>query len=136
VGGEVTRGSLSILAPEGTLVIYGALNIQSFDLGVPELVTLIFKNQALLGFAFVTLLTPEGLKEDPRALFDLAVRGELKVPIGGRHAFGEAAEAHRALASRGTLGKLVLMPEDRLSTKSVKQKCHLLKMTLKFKQRK
>lgn len=110
VGGEITRGSLSVLAPKGTLVIYGALNIQSFNLGVPELVQLIFKNQALLGFAFVTLLTPDGLKEDLQTLFDLAARGALRVHIGGRYALSEAAEAHRALASRGTLGKLVLLP--------------------------
>ena len=36
--------------------------------------------------------------------------GEVKLHIGGAYALTEAAEAHRALASRQTMGKLVLLP--------------------------
>src|SRR5215813_6145674 len=53
------------------LVIYGALNIQAFDLGVPELLRLIFKNQSLTGFAVMPLLTAETLRASLRELFDL-----------------------------------------------------------------
>ncbi|HKU36994.1 MAG TPA: zinc-binding dehydrogenase [Polyangiales bacterium] len=109
VGGDVTAGALEALAPLGNLVIYGALNIQSFELGVPELVRLIFKNQALTGFALPTLLTPEGLRTGLVELFDLAECGELKVEIGGRFAFEQAAEAHRVLSERRSVGKLVLV---------------------------
>jgi NADPH2:quinone reductase len=109
VGGNITKECLAALAPGGELVIYGALNIQSFDLGVPELLGIIFKNQSLTGFALPTLLTPAGLKEGLAELFDLAVRGELKVTIGGTYPLERAADAHRALEARGTTGKLVLM---------------------------
>jgi NADPH2:quinone reductase len=46
-----------------------------------------------------------GLQE----LFAMTVRGELRVEIGGRYPLEQAREAHRALESRGTRGKLVLV---------------------------
>lgn len=110
VGGAVTMDSLRALAPRGVLVIYGALNIQSFALGVPELMQLIFRNQSLLGFASVPLLTPQRLREDLHELFGLVERGALRVRIGGRFRLGDAAEAHRLLGSRRAIGKLVLHP--------------------------
>jgi NADPH:quinone reductase len=110
VGGDVTRDSLNLLAPLGRMLIYGALNIQSFALGVPELLGLIFKNQSVGGFALVPLLTPENLKAGLGELFALCISGELKVTIGGVHPLAEAGAAHRALESRGTMGKILLTP--------------------------
>ncbi len=62
VGGPVTAGSLAAQAPLGQLVVYGALNIQSFQIGVSELLGLIFKNQSLTGFALAPLLARESQK--------------------------------------------------------------------------
>jgi NADPH2:quinone reductase len=109
VGGDVTRGALTALAPRGNLVVYGALNIQDFALGVPALVQLIFKNQTLTGFALPTLLTREGLKAALGSLFELARRGELTAIIGARFPLERAAEAHELLAARRSTGKLVLV---------------------------
>jgi NADPH:quinone reductase len=110
VGGEVTKACLEALAPLGQLVIYGALNIQSIQLGVPELLGLIFKNQSVTGFALAPLLTPENLKSGLAELFDLVVSGQLRVEIGGTFPLARATEAHRALEARRTTGKLVLLP--------------------------
>jgi NADPH:quinone reductase len=110
VGGTITTDSLALLAPRGVLVVYGALNIQSFALGVPQLLQMMFRNQAVLGFATVPLLTPERLDADLRTLFRLAADGALKVHVGGRYALADAAGAHRALGSRHAIGKLVLTP--------------------------
>ncbi len=110
VGGTVTSDALKALAPLGQLVIYGALNIQSFQLGVPELLGLIFKNQSITGFAFASLLTPEKLKAGLVELFDLAVRGKIKVTISETFPLERVAEAHRALEGRRTTGKLMLVP--------------------------
>lgn len=110
VGGSVTKASLDILAPKGQIVIYGALNIQEFNLGVPELVGLIFKNQSVTGFAMAPLLTPEYLRNDLTELFDLAVSGQLKVTIGGVYPLEQVSQAHKVLEQRGTTGKLVLVP--------------------------
>ena len=104
------RDCLAALAPGGELVIYGALNIQGFEFGVPDLIGLIFKNQSLTGFALASLLTQEDLKAGLADLFDLAVRGELKVTVGATYPLERAADAHRALEGRGTTGKLVLVP--------------------------
>jgi NADPH2:quinone reductase len=110
VGGDVTGAALTVLAPRGVMVVYGALNIQRFSLGVPELLQLIFKNQAVLGFALVTLLTPEALRADLELLFQKAREGTLRTHIGGRFPLADAASAHGALQSRRTAGKLVLVP--------------------------
>jgi NADPH2:quinone reductase len=110
VGGEVTGASLAALAPLGEIVIYGALNIQSFQLGVPELLGLIFKNQSLTGFAFQPLLTPDSLRSGLAELFDLVIKGELVVKIGGSFPLAEAPKAHSALEGRRTTGKLILTP--------------------------
>jgi NADPH2:quinone reductase len=109
-GGQVTKDSLAGLAPGGELVIYGALNIQEFQLGVSELMQLMFKNQSLTGFVTSALLTPQTLRSGLGALFDLAARGELRVTIGGTYALEHAADAHGALEGRKTMGKVVLVP--------------------------
>jgi NADPH2:quinone reductase len=110
VGGDVTMESLKVLAPLGEIVIYGALNIQQFNLGIPDLLGLIFNNQSLTGFAFAPLLTPETLRTGLAELFDLAVKGEIRVTIGGTYSFAQAGEAHAALENRGTRGKIILTP--------------------------
>ncbi len=110
VGGAVTRGCLEALAPLGEIVIYGALNIQEFALGVPDLLGLIFKNQSLTGFAFLPLLEPAALRAALRELFDLVVRGELRVLVSETYPLERVGEAHAALERRATTGKLVLVP--------------------------
>jgi NADPH2:quinone reductase len=105
----VTKASLVALAPLGELVVYGALNIQEFQIGVPELLGLIFKNQSVTGFALAPLLTQNSAKAALVELFELAAQGRLKVTIGGTYPLHRAAEAHRALEERRTTGKLVLM---------------------------
>ena len=89
----------------GEIVIYGALN-----LGVPELINLIFKNQSLTGFALPTLLTPDGLARGLSELFELAVKGALKVHIGPTFSLKDAAKAHQAMEARKTAGKVVMTP--------------------------
>jgi NADPH2:quinone reductase len=108
-GDDITPRCLSLLAPQGKLVLYGALNIHSFTLGVPELLGMIFKNQSLTGFALVPLLTPESLPEALGELFALAAQSKLRAHIGGHYPIAQVAEAHRALESRETTGKLVLL---------------------------
>jgi NADPH2:quinone reductase len=108
-GGAVTMSSLAALAPKGEIVVYGALNIQSFHLGVPELLGLIFKNQSLKGFALAPLLTAATLRTGLGELFDLVRAGRLTVTLGGTYPLERAADAHRALEDRRTSGKLLLV---------------------------
>lgn len=109
-GGAVTRAGLGILAPQGEMIIFGALNIQDFNLGVPDLLALIFNNQSVTGFALVPLLTPETVRADLALLFDLVKGGGLKLHIGNIYPLEQAEEAHRALEGRLTMGKAILHP--------------------------
>lgn len=110
VGGRVTEDCLALLAPLGRMVIFGALNIQSFGLGVAELTRLIFANQSVTGFAAAPLLTPDRCRAILADLFALVVAGDLTVTIGAVHSLAEAGAAHAALEGRRTIGKIVLRP--------------------------
>jgi NADPH:quinone reductase len=43
-------------------------------------------------------------------IFDLVVSGKVTPQIAGRYALADAAQAHRDLASRRTIGRLLLLP--------------------------
>lgn len=110
VGGDICMASLSTLASLGQMVIFGAQNASGLNLDTAKVGKLIFGNQSVLGFALVPLLSPERIHADMTELFELVLAGDIKVEIGGRFPLHEAAEAHRALAGRGTIGKLILVP--------------------------
>jgi NADPH2:quinone reductase len=54
--------------------------------------------------------TPEDASEGVAALFDIVGSGRVRPHIGARYPLAEAAEAHRALEARGTVGSTVLKP--------------------------
>lgn len=107
VGGAHTKPCLQSLAPGGELV-FGALG--RVDLEPSTLEELFAQNQSIRGFALLPLLTGEGLKKDLAWLFDQAASGRLRVLNGGRYPLDEVADAHRALESRSTVGKVVVVP--------------------------
>lgn len=107
VGGAVTKACLGVLASAGELV-FAALG--RFELTAAELEGMLFRNQSLKGFALLPLLTPESLRADLAELFGLAAAGALTVTVGGCYPLDQAAEAHRALESRRSTGKVVLVP--------------------------
>jgi NADPH2:quinone reductase len=107
VGGATTARCLEALADGGELV-FAALG--RFDLHPDAIRDLIVKNQSIRGFALLPLLTPSSVAADLTYLFELALAGELKVLSGDSFPLKQAAEAHRALESRRTTGKVVLIP--------------------------
>lgn len=110
LGGSVFHESLTVIRPFGQIV-----NLGQVAEGLPAV------NLADLGPArslsvsvpgvFAYVRTHLDLQSAADELFGLIARGELQVRIGGRFALRDAAEAHRALQSRGTTGSLVLLPE-------------------------
>ncbi|OCP15397.1 MULTISPECIES: zinc-binding dehydrogenase [unclassified Ensifer] len=107
VGGSVTKSALGVLAQGGDLV-FGAMG--RFELETADIEQMLSANQSLRGFALLPSLTPSTMKADLCDLFRRVVEGRLKVHVGGRFPLGQAAEAHRAMETRSTIGKIVLVP--------------------------
>jgi NADPH2:quinone reductase len=67
-------------------------------------------NQALSGFALLPRLAPSTVKAELLELSHQATSGRLKVVLGGGFSLERVGEAHRAIESRETVGKVVLYP--------------------------
>lgn len=109
VGQATFEGSIDSLAPRGLLVSFGNASgpVQPFPL------TLL----SMKGSLYVTrpsLVTYTGTREElvasAKALFDVVSSGAVKIEVRQRFALKDAAEAHRALEGRRTVGSIVLVP--------------------------
>jgi NADPH:quinone reductase len=107
VGKTTFDGSLDCLMPRGMMVLFGQSSgaVPPFD---PQILnrkgSLFFSRPNLTHY----LATPEELTMRASDLFDWIREGWLKVHIDRTYPLAEAAEAHRALESRATVGKVLL----------------------------
>jgi NADPH2:quinone reductase len=110
-GGAVTDASIAALAPFGRCVVYGMASRQPPSPVDPR--ALLARSRGVIGFWLAhAMRDPERHLAGPmRELTDLVVAGELRPVIGGTYGLSEAAQAHRDLRDRGTVGKLVLDPQ-------------------------
>jgi len=109
VGKDTFDASLSSLRVRGELVLFGGASgqVPPFDLQrLNAGGSLSITRPSLVHF----MRTPEERAWRYRELFEAIERGALHLRIGDRFALADAAEAHRALAGRGTSGKLILVP--------------------------
>jgi len=109
VGKTTFDKSLRSLRPRGMLVLFGQSSgaVDPLD---PQ--TLAAKGSLFLTrptLAHYTATRDELLSRS-RDLFDWVARGELQVRVDRTFALADAAEAHRALESRATTGKVLLIP--------------------------
>jgi len=106
VGGDVFDRSLELLRPLGRMVVYG---FAGGDVRSVSAATLLSGNISVHGLYLGALVSdPELLKMAMDELAEYVKRKKLKPVIGEQYALNEAAEAHRALQSRGSYGKLIL----------------------------
>lgn len=109
VGKDTFDASLNSLRPRGMMVSYG-----NSSGPVPLFSPLILSQRGSLYFARPTLVhytsTPAELNARASALFAWMHAGKLKVRIGATFPLRQAGEAHRALESRATTGKVLLLP--------------------------
>ena len=109
VGRTTFEGSLNCLRRRGMLALFG----QSSG-PVPPIDPQILNRKGSLFLTRPTLndyvATREELLQRSSELFGSVKDGTLKVRIGAEFPLVRAADAHRALASRKTMGKIVLMP--------------------------
>ncbi len=107
VGGTIAQQSLQCLAPFGRLVVIGAASGER-----PEFsgVQLMYKNQAVIGFWLTAWLSrPDRIAAAIIELMQYLASGSLQIIVGQTFPLAEAAEAHRTIAERKTMGKVVLL---------------------------
>ena len=108
VGKDTFMGSLDCLQPRGTLVTNGTSSGSvQFDPTILAVKgSLWVTRPAMVDYA---LPRPNMLKMADE-LFDLVLQGKIVSEPGQAFALADAAEAHRALESRATIGATVLVP--------------------------
>jgi NADPH:quinone reductase len=105
VGGEVGARSYDALAPLGRLVFFGAASGEG--LPAPDMWKLNMNGQTVSGYGG-PWIRPGAAARARKEISHYLRSGELRVVLGGSFPLEEAAEAHRALEGRKTVGKVML----------------------------
>ena len=107
VGHDTFPASLDCIKRRGLFVSFGQSSgkIPGFDVGIlNQKGSLFMTRPSLNGYT----ATRAELEESARALFDVVERGIVSIRIQQTFPLAQAADAHRALESRGTTGASVL----------------------------
>ncbi|HSY85926.1 MAG TPA: zinc-binding dehydrogenase, partial [Verrucomicrobiae bacterium] len=109
VGKDTFQASLDSLAPRGMFVSFGNASGP-----VPPFEPVILSAKGSLYFTRPSLMayvaTREELVESALALFDVVLKGAVKIEIHQTYPLKEAAQAHRDLEARKTTGSTILLP--------------------------
>jgi NADPH2:quinone reductase len=109
-GGTVFDQSLAALAPLGRLAFYGMASRRPPTAVEPGM--LLARSTAVIGFWLVHIVQqPALLAAAVTELLELMADGEIRPVIGETYPLERAADAHRALLDRSSVGKLVLNPQ-------------------------
>lgn len=110
VGGPSIPGNLELLAPCGTLVVYGGLGGKA-QLDLQTTLRAVNNSPAIRQFSIHTWdHLVEQRRAGMRALIDMLAAGKLRPRIHARLPLAEAARAHEMLEGGDVLGKLLLVP--------------------------
>jgi NADPH:quinone reductase len=108
VGKPTFEKGIGCLAPFGHTILYGRAGGPPDKLDVFKLFE---KSLKVSGFVMYTAsANPELMRKGIEHSFGLIREGKLKLLIGKSYPLAEAAAAHRFIESRGSVGKLVLIP--------------------------
>ena len=109
VGRDTWNASLDCLRPRGLMVSFG-----NSSGPVPPFAPLELSRRGSLYLTRPTLFDyirrRAELESSTRELFDLIGRGTIRIEIGRNYALQDAAQAHRDLEARQTVGSTVLLP--------------------------
>lgn len=103
VGGEIVGENLKVLAVNGTMWVYGAASGKDYKLSV---LGLMHKNHIVRGY-LLTLETPENRTKFVKELLGYISENRLQIEVT-EFPLEKAAEAHKAIEERRTMGKVVL----------------------------
>ena len=109
VAGSTIGQDLEVLAPFGTLVVFG---IASGSAGVAYSNQLHPTSRTVAGYSFGNLRKnrPEQVAPLMEAALDLAKDGAIKFVVQGTMPLSDAKQAHEMINSRKTIGKILLEP--------------------------
>lgn len=109
VGAATFDASLDSLRPRGMMVLYGAASgaVPPFDLQRLNSGGSLFVTRPSLAHY---IATHAELQHRATEVLAAVAEGSLQLAIGGRWSLEDAADAYRALESRSTTGKLLLIP--------------------------
>ncbi len=109
VGNDTWRGSLKCLKRRGMFVNFGQSSGTITDFKLADLAAggSLFASRPVL---FDYIASAGDLQSRAADLFARVAAGKIRAHIGQRLALSAAADAHRALAARGTVGATVLLP--------------------------
>jgi NADPH2:quinone reductase len=111
VGGTTFDQSLDALAAFGRIVFYGMASRKAPKAIHPG--ALMPKSQSVIGFWLVNALADKELMAEVfMDLFGMIITGKLKPVIGSTYPLSKAADAHRDMLARKTVGKIVLDPAN------------------------
>lgn len=111
IGGTVFDQSLRALAPFGRLVTFGQASRTAAKAIDP--VKLMAASRGVIGFWLGHCFRrPATIAQPLEELFRLTLDGVLRPVVGGEYPLAEAARAHQDILGRGTVGKLVLDPQE------------------------
>lgn len=103
VGGAIVGKNLKVLAKNGTMWVYGSASGEDFKVSV---LSLMAKNHAIRGYWLMNE-SIENRANFTKELLKLLATGQLKIHVT-EFPFEKAREAHEAIESRQTTGKVVL----------------------------
>jgi NADPH:quinone reductase len=109
VGKATFQASLDSLSPRGMFVSFGNASGP-----VPPFEPVLLSAKGSLYFTRPSLMaytaTRQELVDSAQALFDVVLRGAVKIEIHQTYPLKEAAQAHRDLEARKTTGSTILLP--------------------------
>lgn len=109
-GGRVFDQSLAALAPLGRLAVFGMASRRQPAPVAPG--ALMSRSTAVIGFWLIHIAQrPQLLAAAVNDLLSLIADGGIRPVIGDTYPLAGAADAHRALLDRSSVGKLVLDPQ-------------------------
>ncbi len=108
VGKSTFLKGFNCLRPRGMMVLYGQASgpIDPFDASVLQRGSLVFTRAGLANYT----ATRDELLQRAGDVFDWVSSGQLKVHIHAEYPLKEASKVQKALESRSTIGKVLLIP--------------------------
>jgi NADPH:quinone reductase len=108
VGGTTGRRAFELVAPRGRMVIFGWASGDEMPLSTADLYATGVTVDAGIGASLAS--RPGGVRGLAAAALDELAAGRLRPLVNPPFALADAADAHRAVESRATIGKVVLVP--------------------------